>query len=640
VVGVVDKSAAGARTVRGGAHCSVCDGVGTPSIRARTARIEAIADRVRRSQSAIAWPAAPANGVVLPRGNGRIANGAEPEDAVILDYLDGATPRDLDADLCIVGAGPAGLAIAQAFAGTGVTVCIVESGGLAGEERQQALCDGQSIGSPAFDPGTSRMRVFGGSCNLWGGGCIPLAARDLQARDWVPHSGWPIAYADLEPYYAQARAFCGLGTPAFADGSFLTSPALTPLTLDARTLVHQVFARSPLLFGRAYRDSLGQARNVRVLLHANLLELEAAPSGECVRHARIGALGGRVGRIQARHYVLACGGIENARLLLLSNSVAPAGLGNDRGLVGRYFMDHPSGRIGTLHGGGAPERFARPYSRQQGRHPPAALPEICLSEQAQRRHRLLSGRVRPFAVEGPAPKGIRAMRELRAALRKPALDENAHLEQRLCAALKHSEPRPPARADGPAKLGKLALDVGLHAGDLALAVGRKLADKPVVRSDRVELVGYFEQAPNPDSRVGLGDDIDALGQRKVCVDWRLTELDRHTYRTAAALFGDGLARAGGGRFAMEPWIADDDRTPPSVGSTAHHLGTTRMSDDPRQGVVDRDCRVHGIDNLHIAGSSVFPTGGWAFPTFTIVALSLRLADTLRARMNDLAVFVS
>jgi choline dehydrogenase-like flavoprotein len=145
----------------------------------------------------------------------------------------------------------------------------------------------------------------------------------------------------------------------------------------------------------------------------------------------------------------------------------------------------------------------------------------------------------------------------------------------------------------------------------------------------VALVLRAEQAPNPDSRVMLDPERDVLGQRKVCIDWRLTELDRHTYRTAAHLFGEELARACGGRFQAEPWVDAGDGTPPRVQGTAHHLGTTRMADDPRLGVVDRQCRVHGVDNLHIAGSSVFPTGGWAFPTFTIVALSLRLADRLQ-----------
>lgn len=551
-----------------------------------------------------------------------------------IDYLDQTAPTDVETDLCIIGAGPAGIVMARAFIGTAVSVCLIESGGWAGEDSSQALCEGTSIGSPEFDPGISRLRAFGGSCNLWGGGCIPLGSSDLAERAWVPHSGWPLAYAELEPYYARAQAFCRIESHDFTDGSFLTPPARPPVSFDASKLVNQIFVRSPILFGAAYRSELERAPNITVLLHANLLELEAGLSGASVRQARIGSLDGRQGVVRARHYVLACGGIENARLLLSSDSVVRHGLGNDHGLVGRYFMDHPVGKLGTLFTD-APDRLTRPYARTGGKGPTPSFPEIGLSGQALRAYRLLNGRVRPVAVEGPIPNGIRALRELRATLRRPVQDESSALEERLCAALKNgTRVNPDDAGEPPVGIGRLALRLALGAGDVARAYVRKLADQPAVRSTHVDLIGYFEQAPNPDSRIMLGAERDALGQRKVCVDWRLTALDRHTYRTAAALFGAELARACGGRFQPEPWIGGGDSTVPQVRGTAHHLGTTRMSDDPRQGVVDRHCRVHGMDNLHVVGSSVFPTGGWAFPTFTIVALSLRLAERLRTRMTS------
>ncbi|NUO72132.1 MAG: GMC family oxidoreductase [Frateuria sp.] len=546
---------------------------------------------------------------------------------MVIDFLDESAPADQRADICIVGAGAAGIAMAHALVGTPLRVCLVESGGYGGEERNQALYEGHSIGSPAFDPLNSRMRVFGGSCNLWGGGCMPLSAMDLGPRDWVPHSGWPLSPAELAPYYQRARAFCGLQAHALDGDRFLTPPQRPPVPF-AGTLVNQIFVRSPVLFGQAYRAQLERAANLTVLLHANLLELEPAPDGASVRHARIGSLAGRRGTVRARHYVLACGGIENSRLLLLSDSLLPQGLGNRHDLVGRYFMDHPSGKLGTLHAN-AVERLARPYDRQLGKGTAPPFPEIALSEQTQRAHRLLSGRVHPFAVEGPVPPGLRALRGLRAAMRPRPTDENGDLEARLCAAMRSEAPPEAGPAQAGESLGKLALQVGMGAGDVVRAFGRKLADQPVVRTSHVELVGYFEQSPNPASRVCLGEERDALGQRKVRIDWRLTELDRHTYRASASLFGNELARACGGRFEPEPWLAGDDM-PARVRGTAHHLGTTRMADDPRQGVVDRHCRVHGVDNLHVAGSSVFPTGGWAFPTFTIVALSLRLADRLQA----------
>jgi len=545
---------------------------------------------------------------------------------VIIDYLGGLHPEDVEADLCVVGAGAAGIAIAHSFIGSSVRVCLLESGGLGGEQRNQALYEGSSSGHIEFNPGTSRMRVFGGSCNLWGGGCIPLGSDDLKARDWVPHSGWPIDYADLEPYYARARSFCQLGDIGFTEGSFTAPTARPVLRFDEDKLINPLFARCGILFGDAYRDELDRAPNIKVLLHANLLELKSSADGVHVQEAVIGSLGGHRGTVRARHYVLASGGIENARLLLLSDSVVPHGLGNQHDTVGRYFMDHPSGTLGTLTAK-EPHRVTRPYERLRGRNTPASFPEIALSHEYQRSQRVLNGRVHPFGVEGPLPRGIRALRELRSAMRKPVLDENALLEAQLSEALRNAPMGEVIAA--PNSIGLTALKLGLGMGDIARAFVHKLTDRPVVSNSHVELVGYFEQAPNPESRITLSDERDTLGQRKVCVDWRLTPLDHHTYRKSARLFGDELARSCNGHFELSPWLAEGSNATPEIHGTAHHIGTTRMSDNPFTGVVDRDCKVHGMDNLHIAGSSVFPTGGWAFPTFTIVALSLRLADELR-----------
>lgn len=544
---------------------------------------------------------------------------------MIIDYLTGERPADIGVDLCIIGGGAAGIAIARSFANSTTTVCLIESGGLSGEELSQALYEGSSAGEIDFNPGTSRMRVFGGSCNLWGGGCIPLSQQDLEPRDWVPHSGWPLSYAELQPYYARARGYCQIGEMDFAEGGFAEPGPRPVLPFDNEKLVNRFFARSPILFGDAYREELQRAGNVMVLLHGNLLQLMPTDDGKHVREAHIGALNGARSVVRARHYVLACGGIENARLMLLSNAVVPQGLGNQRDMVGRYFMDHPSGTLGTLKAD-APHRITRPYERRRLKGEPPAFPEIALSPQFQRRHRVLNGRVHPFGVEGPLPHGIRALREFRSALRGERKNENALLEDKLSEALRNAPAGHTIAV--PPNLGMAALKVGLGVGDLVRAAVHKLSDRPTVASSHVDLVGYFEQAPNPDSRVTLGAELDAFGQRKVNVDWRLTSLDHQTYQFSGRMFGEEIARAGNGHFELSPWLADSNARP-EVHGTAHHMGTTRMSDDPNTGVVDRQCRVHGMDNLHIAGSSVFPTGGWAFPTFTIVALSMRLADELR-----------
>jgi choline dehydrogenase-like flavoprotein len=544
---------------------------------------------------------------------------------VIIDYRDGATPADTAADLCIVGAGAAGIAVAHAFIGTAVRVCMVESGGLTAERESQNLYECASVGPTALDSYNSRMRVFGGSCKLWGGGCIPLDRSDLLERDWVPDSGWPLSHTELEHYYDKVRGFCRMDSHRIVDGVFSTEPAISPLPLDASKLVNQPCVSIPVKFGDTYHEDLERAPNITVLLHANLLELQARADGGSVSHARIGTLEGRRGTVCARHYVLACGGIENARLLLLSNSVMSQGLGNQNDLVGRYFMDHPCGNLGKLFTD-SPGRLMEPYTSIHAAGEAPLFVEIGLSPRVQQAARMLNGRTRPFAVEASLPGGIGALRGLRAALRKP-VDEGHEMVLQLQQAMLHRPMPDGAVASQAGNIATLLLRAGLGIGDIARAWVRKRADQPAVPTSHIELLGYFEQAPNPLSRVTLGDDLDALGQRKARVDWQFTALDRHTFRAAAAVFGEELARVCNGRFEPNPWLADDS-LPAQVNGTAHHMGTTRMADNPRDGVVDRHCRVHGIDNLHVAGSSVFPTGGWAFPTFTIVALGQRLADTL------------
>ncbi|WP_343227295.1 GMC family oxidoreductase [Pseudoxanthomonas sp. PXM01] len=544
---------------------------------------------------------------------------------MILDANSAPLPSRIDADVCIVGAGPAGIALARSWLNTPVNVCLVEGGGHRPESLSQSLYEGAAVGDGRFDPVRSRLRALGGSTHVWGGGCIPLSNGDLSRRTWVPNSGWPLAYEALQPFYERARETFGIGHHALADGSFLQQDGQETHAVVSDLLEHRTFVRSPVFFGEAFRDELAQARNVTLLLHANVTSLDAGPEATHVESLTIRSLSGQTTRLVARQYVLACGGIENARLLLLSNDVAPEGLGNRHGLVGRYFMDHPTCRLGTLQGG-VPERVTRPYDRTGGRGPTPSYPELCLSDAARAHYGLLNARVRPFAVEGAVPAGVRALRELRRAFRKPTHDEAMTLDGQL----ESAQPAVDAsRTDRSiTALGKAVATAGLHSGQVARAWYRKRHGKLPVAAERVDVVGYFEQAPNPDSRIRLGDERDALGQRKVVVDWRLTDLDWHTYRMSATIFGSELAKASAGRFTPDAWLADDARSDAPIHGTAHHMGTTRMASSAREGVVDLDARVHGVANLHVAGSSVFPTGGWAFPTFTIVAMSLRLAEHL------------
>ena len=545
---------------------------------------------------------------------------------MIIDYRDDPFSK-IDVDLCIIGAGAAGITIAREFLNTSVTVCVLESGGMQAEASSQMLCEGISVGQAPFNAASCRLRTFGGSTNVWGGGCIPLSRLDFESRQWVPHSGWPLGYEQLAPFYSRARSVLKIDSHEFDEGSFLTPPARKPPSFDDDKLINRNFVISPVYFAETYGDELRHASNIQVFLHVNALELESCPDARNIRQLHVSSLHGQHGVVRAKQYVLAGGGIENARMLLLSNSVAAAGLGNDHDLVGRYFMDHPSGLLGTLTTG-TPERVTRAYDRTGRKGIAPAFPELCLSEPVQRQHHLLSGRVRPIAVEGPIPRGVEALRNFRKALSKPSRDDSMALEGKIDTKTSrmagYGESQPTIWA-----MGSQALQLGMGMGDIVRAMRRKKAGKSVVETERVDVMGFFEQAPNPDSRVTLGQETDALGQRKARIDWRLTSLDWHTYRTAAMMFGIELAQACNGQFELQPWLANEQDENPQVQGTAHHIGTTRMAEHPSQGVVDLHSRVHGISNLYVAGSSVFPTGGWAFPTFTLVSMSLRLAEHLR-----------
>jgi choline dehydrogenase-like flavoprotein len=496
----------------------------------------------------------------------------------------------LEADLGIVGGGPAGITLARAFSGTGVSVCLLEAGGLEVERESQALYDGESVGIH-YPLAASRLRFFGGSSNHWGGFTRPLDPIDFEPRDWVPYSGWPFGMAELDPYYPQACEILEVAPGRFDDTSYWERETDQTLLefVTGRIRPQYVHYSPPTRFGQRYRSDLERSANIRVLLHANVTDIATVESAEAVSHLEIRTLSGRSHRLEAKVYVLATGGLENARLLLLSNKTIPAGIGNQHDLVGRFFMEHP-------HVGGPGEIVIADLDR---------LP-VMFRDRVQ-----VAGRYAHGAFN-PTESFLRERRLLNATFMVGVAGEY-HASQ-------------PSKSD-PRTWGRRT--------DMLLAARRFLADaEGPIDPDDPDYLGVWlgigcacEQTPNPASRVSLSNERDALGLNKIRLDWRLTEQDRrslveHTRSLALEVGAQGI-----GRMLMS--LEDDGRWPETVAGGSHHMGTTRMHDNPKQGVVDRNCRVHGVDNLYIAGSSVFPTSGSANPTLTLIALTLRLADHLR-----------
>ncbi|QJF50280.1 GMC oxidoreductase [Roseobacter ponti] len=517
----------------------------------------------------------------------------------------------VDCDICIVGAGAAGIALALELNGTPQSVALVESGDTPFRHRPQMLYRGENIGMPNFSVAKSRLRRFGGSTTRWGGQCRPLDTLDFEKREWIDNSGWPLSRAELDPYYERAHRTVSLG-PYRYEPSALSREGLCDLPLDPEvieTIIYQFSRRKD--FAQTYGAALEASDNVTVWRNANAVEIVSSPNGNEVQTIKARTFNGRKIEFAARTYVLALGGIENARVMLASNRTERAGIGNRHDLVGRYFADHPYFTVGHFEPSGpAFDRnwcVIENYDSQgdiTGGHGAFRLPEA-----VQKREQLNGAAAylirRPAHKTGPqyyAP-AMRSANFLIEVLRHYDLSDG-RLASHVTQAVK-----------GAAQVTR----------NLAQSVSHKVVPKHVMSVRTV-----IETTPVRDSRVLLGPARDAFGMQRVQVDWRIREDDKRGLSHLIDSLGAAMARSGAGKL-----VVDDSRLengwPASMVGGKHHIGTTRMHEDPAQGVVDPDCRVHGMRNLFIAGSSVFPTAGYANPTLTIVALAIRLADHLRSQ---------
>jgi choline dehydrogenase-like flavoprotein len=505
---------------------------------------------------------------------------------VIRDANQVAEGRTIRADVCIVGAGPAGLTVADRLRGSGLDVVVLESGGDEWDERTQALADGTLTGEPfrfngtEVTPATSRLRQLGGTSNHWTGQCRPLDPHDFERRDAVAHSGWPIGFDDLAPYYRRAAASCDLATDEWDASWWSTNTSMPLLTHDdpVRTVVFQF--SPPTRFGPARRAALASSETVDVYLWANVTSIDTAADGGTVERLQVATLAGRRWSVEADRVVLAVGGIETPRLLLASDGVAPSGVGNGNDLVGRYFMDHPHSIAGRVLFATPPEAWA--FYTIGSRPLPDGKAELA------------------WGGLGPSPT-----EQARAGIANSSVQLWSGLEG-------------PPRDDR---------DVETGAADAVGQLLRAPASAPTTAVMSVRT----EQHPNPDSRVTLGEDRDELGMRRVEVDWQITDADRDTLRRTIEIVGRRLGELGLARVEVDPSGRAIEGWPLEIGN--HHMGTTRMAADPADGVVDESCRMHEVDNLYICSSAVFPTSGMANPTLTIVALAHRLADHLRGRSD-------
>jgi len=532
---------------------------------------------------------------------------------MLIDARYATSGTEFHCDLCVVGSGPAGLSLVERLRGSGLSIVLLESGGLDLDLATQNLYRGEIDGQDYFRLDACRWRLFGGSSNRWGGWCRPLEAADFAQHDWLPHSGWPIDAETLEPYQSDAAKLFELPNAIF-DLAAWRDRLPAPLALDDSNFESIVFQFSPETnFARVHGARVLAAENVTTLLYANLTRINLAPGSRRVAALNVETLTGRKFNVLPKAVVLAAGGIENARLLLASRTDRPSGIGNEFDMVGRFFMEHlhvPAGHLVVAPGAGNNDLYRKavfPDVRLRGVvAPPAA---------ARERHRLLATSI---AVERPSfsfgtpfvgwPPAItfgpvRRYRKLRTGRFKAAAERMKQIAEYAQAVPKK-----------------------VHSWKVARAARARV--EPAFRSHKLYSL-YFraEQAPDPSNRVMLSERRDALGVPETRLNWRASRMDIASIMGWLTVLDTDMRASGKGRV-----ITPAEGWQEGIIGGPHHMGTTRMSANPRDGVVDADCRVHSVDNLYIAGSSVFATCGYANPTFAIVTLALRLADTLRKRL--------
>ena len=478
----------------------------------------------------------------------------------------------LECDVCIAGAGAAGITLALELDGSSLDVCLVEAG-----EFEPPLVDdthpyaGESVGEP-YSLVATRLRYFGGTTNHWGGWCMPLDPIDFRSRPFVPLSGWPFTRSELESYYERAARICEIDPPIFELDKLPGGNRAAQHLLDYYDpdfTVKLLRYSPPTRFGLRYRSRIEQSKQVRCFLYSTVVEIEAA-SGS-VSKLRVRA-GDKQFFVKARAYVIALGAIENARLLLCSDRTHPEGLGNSSGFVGRCFADH-IGNPDRQPIGYAVLPSRSPYSKQYDLDGLKVMLHLSFQDEFLWAQELVNF-------------GIWIYKDWSTSM-ETDLAEGHFDDPRLY---------PEWRGKESGKFG-----VGIR----------------------------LEPTPNPDSRLMLLAERDSNGMRRIGLDWRINSLELDAGRRITELLGRKLGRSGIGRF-RSTYPTRPRENGFNYGS--HHMGTTRMSTDPEFGVTDADCRVHFVDNLYVTGSSVFPTFGFANPTLTICALAIRLADHLKSKV--------
>lgn len=491
-------------------------------------------------------------------------------------------PKDkiVEYDVCIAGSGAAGMTLALELEKQNYSVVILEAGEAESSKQSQSMYRGKSTGLK-YSVAYSRLRVLGGTTQHWAGFCAPLDEEDFKKRDHIPHSGWPISRQDLDPYYVKAAKRLRLGDYS-PDPEDWIQPEKGYNSFEfGEEFVDKIWHyNKPLRFGTDFKRHIEQSKKVDLYLSSALADLAFDSDSDQISKATVQTKGQQF-FVKAKEFVVACGGIETPRLLLNFNKQRKKGLGNKHDNVGRYFQEHPE--------------F----------------------------HHL--GRV---SMTGPNAKGKLYLGHHRVAKTFGAsyfqINRKTRDEKNLLNAAFHlsNQRNKPTDFD-----------------DDVQEFSDRLNRHQRYANNMLHLQCIVEQQPDRNRRVTLSSKQDALGLYQPNINIGLTELDCNSIQKTLIEFTSIVARYKIGRvqFKHPEILQSHEAVKEHMGWGNHHMGATRMSDTPEEGVVDKNCKVHEVNNLYIGGSSVFTTSGCVNPTFTIVALALRLAEHLDEKMKGAAV---
>lgn len=523
--------------------------------------------------------------------------------ALLIDLHQNNPPSHLEADVIIIGAGAVGLTMGVELARSGARVLLLEAGGSSVTSESQAFFNSaRAIGRPLEGLHLGRFRALGGSTTFWGGQLAALEPLIYRYRPWVADAVWPIGDADVAPYYGRLFSLLGMDQQIADDAEVWRRIRVLPpeVTPDLEYFFTRWVPEAN--FARLFAAEIRRSQMLSVAVNAPVTALQTDASGRRVTQVEIRGAGKAVTVARAAAFVMAAGAIETPRLLLFNLANGQAAPWSRNPWLGRGFMDHLECKAAIV----------TPVDRRRFHNifDNVVLdgikyqPKFKLSEQAQVSRRLLSISAQ-FTFNSSISEHISNAKIFFKGVLRGKFDLNI---------LKY-----------PAQLASLVRFS-------APMIGRYLRDHRVYNlADRgIDLELSVEQRPIASSAVLLRSDRDALGMPMIDLDWKVDGGEIETFASFTELVGEYLVRNGLASLEIAPGLLQRDASYlTNVRDTFHHIGTTRMSLDPESGVVDANLKVHGTDNLFVAGAGVYPTGGFQNPTFTAMALGIRLADTLR-----------